>query len=211
MVVGSVGHVALYDASTTLRLALIPLPGGHTPRLLQMTPSGNHVLIACAEWTIYHLPLKNPKPALVLSLAKVKKKPLDSPLMAFMGAFPDTNRVPVLFVTNRLKDSIRSVYLANRVPPENAKPSTGRAAAASKDVEPGSKLPLEAGKGAVAMAAHPLAPVLYVLTVNGELQMYQHVQGSASLQPLFQFTSAHCPSSFLPPSSPLFLSQRLLL
>jgi hypothetical protein len=191
------------------------MPGGHTPRLIFLTPSGNHLLIACAEWTVYHLAVKAVKPVLVLSLTNVKKRPLDSPLMTFMGAFPDTNRVPVLFITNKLKDSIRSVYLAAVVSDEKvteAQPPAGKGAApaagkglskSGKELEPGNKLPLEKGKGAVALASHPFAPILYVLTVNGELQLFQHIQGAATLQPLFQFTSSPRPAA-----SPLCATRR---
>ena len=203
LIVGSTGHIATYDVATTVRQALVALPGGHTPRLMQLTPSGNHLLVACSEWTIYHVALKTMKPALILSLKDTKKRPLESPLMAFMGAFPDTSRVPVLFVTNRLKDSVRAAYLAPSVTAEatNDGGGEGGAAAASGGAGKGGKtksstdqhvkLPLEKGKGAMALASNPFGPVLYVLTVNGELQLYQHVQGGTALQPLHQFTSAY--------------------
>ena len=202
LVVGSAGHIATFDAATTVRQALVPIPGGHTPRLIQVTPSGNHLLIACAEWVIYHISLKTMKPALLLSLKDVKKRPLDNPLMCFMAAFPGSKRVPVLFVTNKLKDSVRATYLASVVAAEAGDgDAAGTSAAApppkeatgvkGKGVEQNIKLPLEKNKGAVALAAHPYAPILYVLTVNGELQVYQHVQGANALTPLQQFTSAH--------------------
>jgi hypothetical protein len=195
--VGSAGHIAVFDATTAIRQSLTPIPNGHTPSLIHLTPSGNHLLIACVEWSIYHLPLKSGKPALILSLATQKKHPLENPLLSFMPAYPGTNRVPLLLVTNRLKDSVRTAYLANVVQPEKGAPAPTEKGAKSapsksgKELEPGAKLMLEKGKGAVALAAHPYAPILYVLTVNGELQMYQHVQGAPALVPLHQFTSAH--------------------
>jgi hypothetical protein len=193
--VGSAGHIAVFDATTAIRQSLTPIPNGHTPSLIHLTPSGNHFLIACVEWTVYHLPLKSGKPAPLLSLATKKKSSLENPLLCFMSAYPGTNRVPLLVVTNRLKDSVRTAYLANVVQPEKGAPATTEKGAktapskSGKEFEPGAKLMLEKGKGAVALSTHPYAPILYVLTVNGELQMFQHVQGAPALVPLFQFTS----------------------
>ena len=203
--IGSTGQVAVYDATTALRQSLTPIPQGHTPRLMQLTPSGQHLLLACAEWSVYHLPLKSVKPALLLSLAAQKKRPLDAPLMCFMPAYPSTNRVPLLFVTNRLKDSVRTAYLGKTSQAEKGAPPPAEGAKApsksGKELEAGAKLMLEKGKGAVALAAHPFAPVLYVLSVNGELQMYRHVHGAPGLTPLHQFTSAPPRGSPPPPAS----------
>jgi hypothetical protein len=188
LVVGSPGHIAVFDLTTNLRQSLTAIPNGHTPKLLQVAPSKASVFVACSEWTVYIHSLKSSRPVCLISLIGVKKGPLANPIMAFMSA----SQSPALFVTDMLKESVRVAY--TKLPAGESKSKL------SKELSPGFKLNLEKGKGAVALTAHPYAPVLMVLTSNGELQLYSHRFGGAVLEPIVQFTSA--------PSAPRLLPSR---
>lgn len=180
-IVGAQGYMATFDAVTGARQVQFSIPRNNTPRLIHVLPSRTEVLVVCVEWTIYLQPLKGGKSQLVMDLGSVKKKPLTDPILTAMPASSSAGRMAVVFVTAPLKDSIRSSYI---LPPAGAKGKL------TKELQPGFKLSLEKGKGIVALASHPYAPIITVLTANGELQVYQHTQGAATLTPLAQYTSA---------------------
>ena len=180
LVVGSPGHLATYDAVNSVRHAQFVIPKNHTPRMLHVLPSKAEVVIVCLEWTVYVQPLRPSKSAMVMDLSGVKKKPLTDPLLTSILGSSSSGRLPVLFVASAGKDSIRSAYLL---------PVSGDKGKVTKELQPGFKLPLDKGKGIVALTSHPFAPVLTVLTVNGELQLYQHTQGAPTLTPIVQYTS----------------------
>jgi hypothetical protein len=184
LVVGSPGHLTTYDAVNSVKHAQFSIPKNHTPRLLHVLPSKADVVIVCLEWTVYVQPLRPSKSALVMDLSGVKKKPLTDPLLTSMLGSSSAGRFPVLFVASVLKDSIRSAYLL---------PTAGETGKVAKEMQPGFKLPLDKGKGIVALTSHPFTPILTVLTVNGELQLYQHTQGAPTLTPIVQYTSEMLP------------------
>jgi hypothetical protein len=180
IIIGAPGHIATYDAVTNVRHSQFVIPKNHTPRLIQVLPSKTDVAVVCAEWTIYIQSLRPTKPSLIMDLSGVKKKPLMDPVLCYLPASSSASRLAVVLVAAALKDSIRSAYLLQQ---------SSDKAKGMKELQPGFKLSLEKGKGVMAMASHPYAPIINVLTVNGELQLYQHTQGAPALTPLFQFTS----------------------
>lgn len=185
-VIGAQGYLATLDAVTGVRQVQVSIPRNNTPRLIHVLPSRTEVLIVCVEWTIYLQPLKGGKAFLIMDLGSVKKKPLTDPLLTAMPASSSAGRMPVVFVAAPLKDSIRSSYIL---------PPTGSKGKLTKELQPGFKLNLEKGKGVIAMSSHPFAPIITVLTANGELQLYQHTQGATTLTPLAQYTSACLPTA----------------
>lgn len=180
-VIGAQGYLATFDAVTGVRQVQVSIPRNHTPRLIHVLPSRTEVLVVCVEWTIYLQGLKGGKSNLIMDLGSVKKKPLTDPLLTSMPASSSAGRMAVVFVAAPLKDSIRSSYV---LPPAGSKGKL------TKELQPGFKLSLEKGKGIIALTSHPYAPIITVLTANGELQLYQHTQGAATLTPLAQYTSA---------------------
>lgn len=180
-VIGAQGYLATFDAVAGVRQVQVSIPRNHTPRLIHVLPSRTEVLVVCVEWTIYLQGLKGGKSNLIMDLGSVKKKPLTDPLLTSMPASSSAGRMAVVFVAAPLKDSIRSSYV---LPPAGSKGKL------TKELQPGFKLSLEKGKGIIALTSHPYAPIITVLTANGELQLYQHTQGAATLTPLAQYTSA---------------------
>lgn len=183
---GSKGQIAVFDTVTSARQHLIPIPLGYTPTLLQILPGGTRLAIVCGEWAIYIHSLDVLKTTSVMNLGGTKKSRLVRPVLASisMGVSGGAHPTQVLFVANVGKDSVRTIHVGLRPDKDKAK--------LPKELTPGFKLPLQKGKGVVALVAHPFAPSITILTANGELQGYDYV--NSALLSTFQYSSA-CPLS----------------
>lgn len=178
----SKGQIAVFDSVTAARQHIIPIPGVFTPTLLQILPGGNRLAIVCGEWAVYLHSLDALKTTAVLNLSATKKSRLTRPvLVSISAALPGSNHaLQILFVANVGKDSLRTVHVGLRPDKDKSK--------LPKELTPGFKVPLQKGKGVVALAAHPFAPSITILAGNGELQGYDWV--NSTLVSTFQYSSA---------------------